>query len=274
MYIAVQDICLDHDDVSRRARARKINTDSQWLDADVVEMIGNIDFENTTPEYQNHLNQILSKELENPQIDGDFVDELLGNIQWRVVESEEEWHKAIVQKDGDLPLKLSPEEYELVNIRGNLLLSGSAGTGKTTVGLYRLWKSLDTLKSEKRLYVAYNKILVSNSKEHFTRLTSQGSVETESIFQFKTIKDLCLDILILAGESYRLEDEVTYQVFHQIYSRLPEREKPYPSSFIWDEIRSIIKGAHLEIDSKDSLISSKNNLLFHKNKYLYSSNFF
>jgi superfamily I DNA/RNA helicase len=267
-YIAVQDICLDHDDVSRRARARKINTDSQWLDADVVEMIGNIDFENTTPEYQNHLNQILSKELENPQIDGDFVDELLGNIQWRVVESEEEWHKAIVQKDGDLPLKLSPEEYELVNIRGNLLLSGSAGTGKTTVGLYRLWKSLDTLKSEKRLYVAYNKILVSNSKEQFARLTSQGNVETKSIFHFKTIKDLCLDILILAGESYRLEDEVTYQVFHQIYSRLPEREKPYPSSFIWDEIRSIIKGAHLEIDSKDSFLSSKNNLLFPKNKYI------
>jgi Txe/YoeB family toxin of Txe-Axe toxin-antitoxin module len=34
-YIAVQDICLDHDDVSRRAKARNQTPDAQWLDAEV-----------------------------------------------------------------------------------------------------------------------------------------------------------------------------------------------------------------------------------------------
>jgi tetratricopeptide (TPR) repeat protein len=166
-----------------------------------------------------------------------------------MLSSEEEWRRAIVDREIDLPLKLTPEEYELINTQGHLLLSGSAGTGKTTVGLYRLCKSLENLQSGKRLYTAYNRILVANSEEQFVHLANQDNIQTESIFQFKTIKDLCLDILTTVGKSYRLEDEVTYQIFEQLYCRRPDRDKPYPSTFIWDEIRSIIKGAHLDTDS-------------------------
>ncbi|MFM7885305.1 MAG: hypothetical protein ACKPCM_01105, partial [Pseudanabaena sp.] len=58
-YIAVQDICLDHDDVSRKARARKATPDSHWLDADVVEILGNLDSETVSVAEQNALTQIL-----------------------------------------------------------------------------------------------------------------------------------------------------------------------------------------------------------------------
>ncbi|MEH1935940.1 MAG: hypothetical protein V7L14_20035 [Nostoc sp.] len=42
-YIAVQDICIDHDDVSRSAeKARKRTADAEWLDTDVIkEIAGN-----------------------------------------------------------------------------------------------------------------------------------------------------------------------------------------------------------------------------------------
>lgn len=44
VYLAVQDICLDHDDVSRSAkRVRNRTHDAQWLDADEVEVIGNLE---------------------------------------------------------------------------------------------------------------------------------------------------------------------------------------------------------------------------------------
>ena len=251
-YIVVQDICLDHDDVSRRAKARNQTPDAQWLNADVVETIGNIfsDRPVLNPAEQSALEAAQSEDL---QIPPDFTDELLGNIQWRVLESELEWQRAIIQQNADLPLKLTPEEYDLVNLYGNLLLSGSAGTGKTTVGLYRLLKSLETLPDGKRLYVAYNPILLKEAQKQFKRLVRGSNIEIESVFHFKTIRDLCLDVLSETGQSYSPEDEVIYQIFEQFYRR--QSYQPYPPALVWDEIRSIIKGAHLE--TSPNLLSEK-----------------
>lgn len=243
VYIAVQDICLDHDDVSRRA-ARNKTPDSEWLNAEFIEEIGSLENDFLTSEEQLAIKEAQTEEW---QTTSDFTDELLGNIQWRIVDSESEWQRAIIQQDTDLPLKLTPEEYELVNLYGNLLLSGSAGTGKTTVGLYRLLKSLETLPDGKRLYVAYNPILLKEAQKQFKRLISGSNADIESIFHFKTIRDLCLDILSTTGQNYFPEDEVTYQIFEQIYRR--QSYQPYPPALVWDEIRSIIKGAHLETSS-------------------------
>ena len=245
IYIAIQDLCLDHDDVSRRSKARQRTPDNQWLDAEELETVGSLETERTslTPNEQSAIEQAEAEEL---QISEEIVDELVGNIQWRVVESESEWQQAITHQDVDLPLKLTPEEYELVNHYGNLLLSGNAGTGKTTVALYRLLKSLETLPAGKRLYVAYNPILVKAARQQFNRLVGTKISEVESLFEFKTIRDLCLEILESAGETYLESDEINYQRFNQLYRR-SERQK-YPPALVWDEIRSIIKGSCLETD--------------------------
>lgn len=244
-YIAVQDICLDHDDVSRCAQARKRTLDAKWLDAEQIYVIGSVerDRASLTIDEQSALDVAQAEDL---QLSDDFVDELLGNIQWRVVETEEQWQSAIIQQNGDLPLKLTPEEYELVSLYGNLLLAGSAGTGKTTVGLYRLLKSLETLPTGKRLYVAYNPILVKEAHKHFKRLCGTRIAEIESVFQFKTIRDLCLEILESTGQAYDALNEVDYQIFKQLYRR-PERQH-YPPALVWDEIRSLIKGSQLATD--------------------------
>ena len=182
-YIAVQDICLDHDDVSRRARARKVTPDSQWLDAEVLEMFGNLYSETISTDEQNTLNQMQSEDI---HIGDDFYDELLGNIQWKVVDSEEEWRQAIIEGGKDLSLKLTQQEYELATKYGNFLVMGSAGTGKTTVGLYRMVNSLAQLGEGKRLYVAASPILVKESEKCFKRLYGKDSLG--GVFEFKTIK--------------------------------------------------------------------------------------
>ena len=246
VYIAVQDIYLEHDDVSRRARNSQKNPDAAWLDADVVEAIGSVARDVTSDE-QYALDAAQTLELQIPL---PHVDELLGNIQWRVVESESEWQRAIVQQDTDLPLKLTPEEYELVKLPGNLLLSGSAGTGKTTVALYRLLPtSLQDSLPGRRLYVTYNQLLVSNAQEQFKRLVGSTDIQIDSIFQFKTLRNLCLEILEASGQLYLPEDTVNFQVFCDLYRAHPQKGK-YPTALVWDEIRSIIKGSHLSTGSE------------------------
>jgi tetratricopeptide (TPR) repeat protein/mRNA-degrading endonuclease RelE of RelBE toxin-antitoxin system len=246
-YIAIQDI-LEHDDVSRRSRARKITVDCQWLDSndvDVIETFGNIDSETLTRDEQNILNKCRSEDLHI--ISSDFYDELLGNVQWRVLESEDEWRQSIMNGDKDLSLKLTPQEYELATRYGSFLVSGSAGTGKTTVGLYRLVKSLTQLNEGKRLYVTSSPILVKEAEKQFKRMNGQSFIE--SVFEFKTIRDLCLEIIHGTEllQDYTPEYEVTYQVFERwYYSEYSNYDhKVYPASLVWHEIRGIIKGANL-----------------------------
>jgi superfamily I DNA/RNA helicase len=239
---------LDHDNVSRRAKARIRTHDSNWLDAEEIEVVGSLDtdFANLSP---NEQLEFKAAELEDLTIPQDFsTDELLGNIQWRVLESEEDWQSAIIRQDRDLSLKLTPEEYGLVHLQNNLILSGSAGTGKTTVGLYRLLQSLGSYRSGKRLYVAYNPLLVNNAQEQFQHLIKNNNTDIATLFEFKTIRDLCLEILQSFKQSYDLANEVNYQKFNQLYSRHP-KNRTYPSSLVWDEIRSIIKGAQLSVSA-------------------------
>lgn len=249
VYIAVQDICLDHDDVSRRAKARQQTPDAEWLNAEETdESIGSVERDVLTPDEREALDAARSRELDIP---ADFIDELLGNIQWRILESESEWKRGIIQQDADLPLKLTPEEYELVKLPGNLLLSGSAGTGKTTVALYRLLDrdakfriATEDLSLERRLYIAYNPLLVNNAREQFKRIVGDINAPIASLFEFKTLRDLCLDILQFSGRLYNREDEVNFQVFSEMYRAHPKRNQ-YPTALVWDEIRSIIKGGQL-----------------------------
>jgi hypothetical protein len=180
-YIAVQDICLDHNDVSRRARARNETPDAQWLDAEVIETIGSLERDRYTLDDREKA-ALETEEAEDLSHNETRADELLGNIPWRVLESEEQWQQAIVSADADLPLKLTPQEFELVKLSGNLLLSGSAGTGKTTVAVYRLLQNLSDSLSGKRLYVAYNPLLVSNAQEQFKKLIEKREQKLRHFF--------------------------------------------------------------------------------------------
>jgi mRNA-degrading endonuclease RelE of RelBE toxin-antitoxin system len=242
-YIAVQDIFLEHDDVKT---ARELFPDENWINLKEI-----INAQNDPEVEENNISNI-QKDIEDEILELEIseikVDQLLSNIQWKVIERDEDWDDLIFNKDRDLPLRLSKEEFEAATYYGNLLLSGFAGTGKTTVGLYRLLKSLQDFNYYyRRLYVAYNPLLVNYAQEQFYRLTNKNNISS-GIFHFNTIKNLCLDIFKTQGKNLNQEDIVTFQTFEQMY-RLPQR-RIYPSNLVWQEIRGLIKGSQLSLSHK------------------------
>lgn len=270
VYLAIQDICVDHDDVSRRAKARKKSPDSEWLETEEVEVVlETSNFQNQN-NYSDGNSQYSAAEKTNIEIvealelelSSDFIDdELLGNIQWRVLESETEWQKAIIEQNTDLPLKLTAEEYDLARLSGNILLNGSAGTGKTTVALYRMLQKRKYNNSGKRLYIAYNHLLVNYAEEQFDKIVADSELEkTENyqinqiFFEFKNFQELCLEIMSSYHQEYYVQDEVNYQVFSEMYKAHP-RKKQYPTALVWEEIRSVIKGKQLAIT--EDILSEK-----------------
>ena len=202
VYIAVQDIC-DHDHLHQTV-ARVRTPDATWLDGEIIAEEGNLDTNliDLPIETKNRIEYFKLEEEEcNPDIV--YADELLGNIQWQVLESVTEWEQAIINQDADLPLKITAEEYRLAISSNNILLKGTAGTGKTTVALYRMWHDFQQNPyNGKRLYVAYSALLVNHVKEQFYKLIGSHHPEIDEIFHFKTFRDLCLDILREAGETY------------------------------------------------------------------------
>lgn len=268
VYIAVQDIC-DHDHLHQTV-ARVRTPDATWLDGEIIAEEGNLDANliDLPTETKNRIEYFKLEEEEcNPDIV--YPDELLGNIQWQVLESVTEWEQAIINQDADLPLKITAEEYRLATSRNNILLKGTAGTGKTTVALYRMWHDFQQDPyNGKRLYVAYSALLVNHVKEQFYKLIGSHHPEIDEIFHFKTFRDLCLDILREAGETYLPEDEVDFQFFDQLYSRQSEVRR-YPSALVWDQIRSIIKGQQLNL-AVDYLDRQEYHFLSHKCQNLVS----
>ena len=69
-YVAVEDICLDHDDVSRQVKARKRAPDATWLDTEEIEVIGSLekDRASLTPEEQSAIKEAEAEELHQSHI--------------------------------------------------------------------------------------------------------------------------------------------------------------------------------------------------------------
>ncbi len=253
-YRAIESICVEHDDVNNQAKVIGRN----WEGLEIVEILGNLDleFDKLDDEKQE---KIQAWEVEEIKTQLALTDELLENIKWlilepEIIESEEEWQSAI-QSGADLCLLLTPKENKLINTYGNILISGSAGTGKTTVGLYRLARTLQMNPAAMCLYVAYNPILVKESEEQFKQLWGNSYGDLPLKPNFLTIRDLCLKITKDFGKEFD-RHIVDYPQFHQRYIKKPE-SREYPPSLIWDEIRSVIKGANLKEQSQSYLLSEK-----------------
>ena len=236
-FIVIEAVCIDHDEVSDPAKI----IDRNWWEVEEVEILGNLDREFKELSIQER-EEIQSWEIAEIKVCSELTDELLDNTKWLILEPEiiksaQEWQIAIASRS-DLRLRLTPEECKAIDTYGNILLSGSAGTGKTTVGLYRLAQTLQINPAATCLYVAYNPILVKESEAQFQQLWGSTAASLPLKLDFLTIKDLCLKITQDCGEEFdrRLVD---YAHFYQRYIKKPESRK-YSASLVWDEIRSII----------------------------------
>lgn len=136
-----------------------------------------------------------------------------------------------------------PEEQVAVlsahrTLRGPILLSGEAGSGKTTVITH--WLVMGELeKIEPQLFVTFSERLTDRAKIEFEQMLPIGHGPYQ--VRFLTYRQLLLEIANVGGLASRdLSKEMTFERFLREYShRVSQHVDPV---LLWDEIRSVIKG--------------------------------
>ena len=141
-----------------------------------------------------------------------------------------------------LSLHMPEEQVELLSahrtLRGPILLSGEAGSGKTTVITHWLVMG-ERWKVGPQLFVTFSE-----------RLTEQARIEFEQMLpinhgphqvRFLTYRQLLLEIANAGGLALRdLSKEMTFERFLREYRyRVSPQVDPV---LLWDEIRSVIRG--------------------------------
>ena len=141
----------------------------------------------------------------------------------------------------DLELKLSRPQAETVFADGPVLLRGTAGSGKTTVGVYRLARLVAEAPQARVLYVTYSPALLATVEQLFHDLYhARRWPLPENMPEFLTFPDLYNQLTSQPMKSERL---LRYAAFEAWYRMLYRRGD---AALAWEEIRGIIKGACLE----------------------------
>ena len=152
--------------------------------------------------------------------------------------------------DADLRWKLSREQEQYCKQNGPLLLKGSAGSGKTTIALYRLLSFAGHKSRGNRLYVTYTDYLRDHSERLFQQLADPG---VDTFPTFLTIDDLCRRLVANDEERFPKDRKFTYDAFTAIPA-LRQTSLPIPLDLLWEEIRGVIKGAFQIVNAdKDTL---------------------
>ncbi|HEY9766209.1 MAG TPA: UvrD-helicase domain-containing protein, partial [Chroococcales cyanobacterium] len=224
-----------HDDVERMNR-RSFTEDSPFVAYPLLEDASSLQ-ENES------LSECIDRDLEEDCFLPIEIDQEL----WRPLDLEELLRlgrgEDLVKK---IELRLTEEQKQLVERPGNILLSGTAGSGKTTVAVFRLL-DLANRNSGKILYLAQNPWLVRYARDLFRELLPPDRREDENIWKhifFKSVQEV-------AGEIFKEAPQpVGYPFFKLLFKRWPDRVLPPATA--WSEIRSIVKGACLD-PSRDFL---------------------
>jgi tetratricopeptide (TPR) repeat protein/mRNA-degrading endonuclease YafQ of YafQ-DinJ toxin-antitoxin module len=167
----------------------------------------------------------------------------------------EEEIESIARSDEDFLLRLLPEQMEYVRMPGPLLLSGTVGSGKTTIMLYHLYRQARANPAGRYLVVTYSPTLTRLCYLLFAHLP-QG-------------RDLLKRVDILSYEALlhrQFPDStvVSYaerrRQFHEAYQRAKEvwrlgnlrgplrsfqkrhKELPWDEETLWAEYWDVIKG--------------------------------
>ncbi len=170
-----------------------------------------------------------------------------GSCRWYPVD-ELEWKRIQLHTGGgfELSLCLTPEQKDVLKSALPLMVSGTAGSGKTTLSVYYLLKP--QLNRKKKILVTYNKYLKDLAEELYKGLLNEtdrkNEVEYPDFYVFKEIK---LEMAKKGGKIFLPEKEVDFNHFIKIFASHPMSNK-FDSALVWEEIRSIIKGAMPQVN--------------------------
>jgi tetratricopeptide (TPR) repeat protein len=138
--------------------------------------------------------------------------------------------------DASLRLALSPQQETIAQQQGPILLRGGAGSGKTTVALYRML--LDERPKGDRLYVTFTPQL----KRHAEQLHAELAHPDVPAPRFLTIEELCREILgEVADTRFPREQRMTPARFRALYGRNNAVVGRNPETIL-EDILGAIKG--------------------------------
>jgi len=166
-----------------------------------------------------------------------------GPQKWHVL-SDEEWKRLLLSSREDnfeIFLFLTREQQSVLEMDPPILLSGTAGSGKTTISVYYLLRR--ELLDKRRVFITYSPFLKRFSESIYQGLTRHTIIEEGSVRpDFYVFRDLLADMLSAAGKKLDPEKEVGLREFERIFSGHGLFKK-YDTELVWEEIRSIIKGS-------------------------------
>ncbi|OLO38938.1 hypothetical protein BTR23_10350 [Alkalihalophilus pseudofirmus] len=138
----------------------------------------------------------------------------------------------------DLKLKLTTEQRQLLNQPLPILISGTAGSGKTTIIIHKMLAE----PAVKKLYITYSEELRDEARRQFLSLVR--GIDFEEDYRkntfFMTFKDL-----IHATKKDEIQSVITKDHFLHYYKKLSRNnqfEKIFPPLMAWEEIRGVLKG--------------------------------
>ncbi|SOC22754.1 AAA domain-containing protein [Ureibacillus xyleni] len=138
----------------------------------------------------------------------------------------------------EMKLRLTSEQRSLLKMDLPLLISGTAGSGKTTILIHKLLEG----PAVSKLYITYSKQLRDEAEKQFLSLVKGLDEEEEYKRQttFLTFKDF-----LKRHMEERFQTIVTKDHFIQYYQKLSKGqhlEKEFPALMLWEEFRGVIKG--------------------------------
>ena len=172
-------------------------------------------------------------------------DEISESIRWfelapDIITDMAEWQALLEDPDlADLELKLSVEQAQTVCAPGPVLLRGTAGSGKTTVSVYRLARLCVEQRGTHILYVTYSRALLDAVQQLFRDLFRARRLSLPVPGpEFLTFPELYRRLAGTdRGADVRL---VRFPLFEKWYRGMFGRND---AALAWEEIRGIIKGA-------------------------------
>ena len=234
-FIRIHEYISDHDDVIRHARRLNLEIDdsefAKWEETKAEKI--DICLELPEDYYRDFDIELTEEKFDDSE-------------QWYAYD-EKEFENLLGDPKRDLHLLITKEQAIYLKTSRVVILNGSAGSGKTTIGVYCL---LDFAKKHPRssvLYVTYNDHLLKYAVDLFTALGSEITI-TEQLgkpgVKFCTFRQLCCEI---ANED-RFKNganELTFEHFQNWLHRFPLYGDIDPVQ-AWIEIRSVIRGTVAE----------------------------
>ncbi len=194
---------------------------------------------------ENNVQELILDDLDDSHYTQEYITKKIsddaGSQKWhRLNDADWERIELFTKDDFDLYLYLTPTQIDVLKMPPPVLLSGTAGSGKTTIGVYYLLKK--SIGSYRKLFITYNKFLKVAAERLYTGLLNSDKSAGGFVHpDFYTYKEFCLHTVNRFSSKFLPENEINYERFTSLMQQNRSASK-YDTPLIWEEIRSIIKG--------------------------------